>query len=70
MKNVEPVGGSPVLLQAAEDAVYKWKFAAAAAESKELSNCTSIRRRRSAHRPHFPETSLAIVASCMFDVPS
>ncbi len=27
VKNVEPVGGSPVLLKAAEDAVSKWKFA-------------------------------------------
>jgi TonB family protein len=36
VKNVQPVGGSPVLIQAAEDAVYKWKFAAASAESKEL----------------------------------
>ena len=27
VKAVEPVGGSPVLLRAAEDAVSKWKFA-------------------------------------------
>ncbi len=27
VKSVEPVGGSPVLLKAAEDAVSKWKFA-------------------------------------------
>jgi len=26
VKSVEPVGGSPVLLKAAEDAVSKWKF--------------------------------------------
>ena len=36
VKTVQPVGGSPVLLQAAQDAVYKWKFAPATAESKEL----------------------------------
>jgi TonB family protein len=36
VKSVQPVGGSPVLIQAAQDAVYKWKFAAATAESKEL----------------------------------
>jgi TonB family protein len=36
VKSVQPVGGSPVLLQAAQDAVNKWKFAAAGAESKEL----------------------------------
>ena len=36
VKSVQPVGGSPVLLQAAEEAVNKWKFAAAGAESKEL----------------------------------
>ncbi len=27
VKSVEPVGGSPVLIKAAEDAVAKWKFA-------------------------------------------
>jgi TonB family protein len=35
VKSVQPMGGSPVLIQAAEDAVYKWKFAPANAESKE-----------------------------------
>jgi TonB family protein len=35
VKTVQPVGGSPVLIQAAQDAVYKWKFAAASGESKE-----------------------------------
>jgi len=34
VKNVQPMGGSPVLIQAAQDAVYKWKFAAGS-ESKE-----------------------------------
>jgi len=36
VKSVQPMGGSPVLIQAASDAVYKWKFAPAGAESKEL----------------------------------
>ena len=36
VKSVQPQGGSPVLIQSAEDAVAKWKFAAAGAESKEL----------------------------------
>lgn len=36
VKSVQPQGGSPVLIQSAEDAVAKWKFAAASAESKEL----------------------------------
>jgi len=36
VKSVQPMGGSPVLIQAAQDAVYKWKFATASAESKEL----------------------------------
>jgi len=36
VKDVQPVGGSPVLIQAAEEAVRKWKFAPATAESKEL----------------------------------
>lgn len=27
VKSVEPVGGSPVLLKAAQDAVAKWKYA-------------------------------------------
>jgi TonB family protein len=34
VKTVEPVGGSPVLIKAAEDAVAKWKFAPGA-ESRE-----------------------------------
>lgn len=36
VKMTEPVGGSPVLLKAAEDAVMKWKYAAGTGESKEL----------------------------------
>lgn len=36
VKSIEPVGGSPVLVQAAADAILKWKFAPASAESKEL----------------------------------
>jgi len=36
VKTIEPVGGSPVLLKAAEDAVMKWKYAAGPEESKEL----------------------------------
>jgi TonB family protein len=32
---VQPVGGSPVLLQAAHDAISQWKFAPASAESRE-----------------------------------
>ena len=35
VKSVQPMGGSPVLIQAAQDAVYKWKFAAGSAETKE-----------------------------------
>jgi len=35
VKAVEPVGGSPVLIQAAKDAITGWKFAPASAESKE-----------------------------------
>jgi len=36
VKMTEPVGGSPVLLKAAEDAVLKWKYVAGPEESKEL----------------------------------
>jgi outer membrane biosynthesis protein TonB len=36
VKTVEPVGGSPILLQSAQNAILKWKFAPASAESKEL----------------------------------
>jgi TonB family protein len=36
VKMTEPVGGSPVLLKAAEDAVMKWKYAPGPEESKEL----------------------------------
>jgi TonB family protein len=35
VKSVQPMGGSPVLIQAAQDAVYKWKFATGGAETKE-----------------------------------
>ena len=35
VKSVEPMGGSPVLIEAARDAVTKWKYAPAAAESRE-----------------------------------
>jgi TonB family protein len=36
VKSVEPVGGSPLLVQAAQEAITRWKFAPATAESKEL----------------------------------
>jgi outer membrane biosynthesis protein TonB len=36
VKSVQPMGGSPVLIQSASDAVSKWKFSPASAESKEL----------------------------------
>jgi TonB family protein len=35
VKKVEPLGGSPLLLQAAEDAISRWKYAPASAESRE-----------------------------------
>ena len=35
VKSVRPMGGSPLLIRAAEDAVYKWKYAPASAESAE-----------------------------------
>lgn len=34
VKSVQPMGGSPLLIQAAQDAVYKWRFVPASAESK------------------------------------
>jgi TonB family protein len=36
VKTVEPVGGSPILIQAAKDAISQWKFAAAPEESREV----------------------------------
>jgi TonB family protein len=36
VKSMQTVGGNPVLLKAAQDAIYKWKWAPAAQESKEL----------------------------------
>jgi TonB family protein len=36
VKSVEPMGGSPVLIQAAQDAVSQWKFAPANAESRQV----------------------------------
>jgi len=35
VKSVEILGGSPLLINATRDAVLKWKFAPASAESKE-----------------------------------
>jgi len=35
VKNVEPMGGSPVLIKAAQDAVAQWKFAPGG-ESREV----------------------------------
>jgi TonB family protein len=35
VKKVEPVGGSPLLVQAAESAITQWKFAPAGGESRE-----------------------------------
>ena len=36
VKSTEAVGGSPVLVRAAEDTVYKWRWASAPQESREL----------------------------------
>jgi TonB family protein len=36
VKSVEPMGGSPVLIQAAQDAVSQWKFAPAGGESRQV----------------------------------
>jgi TonB family protein len=35
VKKVEPLGGSPLLVQAAADAITKWKYAPASSESRE-----------------------------------
>jgi outer membrane biosynthesis protein TonB len=35
VKRIEPVGGSPLLMQAAQNAISQWKFAAGA-ESREI----------------------------------
>lgn len=35
VKAVEPLGGSPVLIEAAKEAVVKWKYALASGESRE-----------------------------------
>ena len=36
VKSIEPVGGNPVLVKAAQDAVTNWKFAPAPDETQEL----------------------------------
>lgn len=36
VKQIEPVGGNPLLLKAAQDAVTNWKYAPAANETREL----------------------------------
>lgn len=35
VKAIQPMGGSPILVQAAQEAVYRWQFAPATSESKE-----------------------------------
>jgi TonB family protein len=36
VKSIEPVGGHPILIRAAQDAVTNWKFASAPDETREL----------------------------------
>jgi len=36
VKTVEPVGGSPILIEAARAAILQWRFVPAAAESREV----------------------------------
>lgn len=36
VKSIEPVGGSPLLIKAAQDAVRDWKYAPAPAETQEV----------------------------------
>jgi TonB family protein len=36
VRSLQAMGGSPVLIKATEDSVYKWKFATAAVETKEV----------------------------------
>ena len=36
VKKVEAHGGSPILVQAAQESLYQWKFATATAESREV----------------------------------
>jgi TonB family protein len=36
VRSVQATGGSPLLIRAAEDSLYRWKFATAAVETKEL----------------------------------
>jgi TonB family protein len=36
VRSLQAMGGSPVLIKATEDSVYKWKFATAATETKEV----------------------------------
>ena len=36
VKKVEPMGGNPILIQAAQDAISEWKFAPAGSESRQL----------------------------------
>lgn len=40
VRSTKVVGGNPVLIQAASDAIYKWKFEAAAVETTEVIQLT------------------------------
>jgi TonB family protein len=35
VKAIQPMGGSPILVQAAQEAVYRWQFAPGSSETKE-----------------------------------
>jgi TonB family protein len=35
VKSIQPMGGSPLLVQAAQEAVYRWQYAPANSETKE-----------------------------------
>lgn len=43
VKAIEEIGGSPLLVKAAQDAVYKWKRERAPEETSELSSFISSR---------------------------
>ena len=67
-KKGEGLGGSPLLIQAAASAVSQWKFAPGGQSTETVE--LHFTPYEGAGSAYLPSTSLAMVASCMFDVPS
>ena len=67
VKKVDAVGGSPLLVQAAQDAVSLWKFAPGTSQG---NSGVAFRSVAAQQLPTSPAPASRSSPSCMFDVPS